>query len=135
MKGRATVLLFIFPMLASAEIYKCVVDGVTLYSEHPCGEQSQVVKLRPSTASDASQSSSDSFDIKSYVDDYVAERKHKRKISELEQKRNRLERKLKIASRADRLMRARIRGILYIKRWGVCSLKKRGGVSRFSPQN
>lgn len=40
------LILLLFPLCASAEVYKCNEKGKTIYSDAPCGDSAEVVELR-----------------------------------------------------------------------------------------
>lgn len=42
-----SLLLYLFSSFASAEVYKCTIDGVETYSQDPCGEETTVANITP----------------------------------------------------------------------------------------
>jgi hypothetical protein len=87
------------PALLAAEAYKCVIDGQTVYSQQPCAKDAQAIDLyaRPPLTDGSADWVAKQ---RSYVDDYVAERRHMRRLSALDAKKERLERKRDLASDA-----------------------------------
>lgn len=51
MKKIMIIVLLTFPFLVNGGVFKCVIDGVTTYSQTPCGDQFQNTSTETSTGS------------------------------------------------------------------------------------
>lgn len=61
------ILLLLMPALAQASVYRCVIDGVTTFSQTPCAEDAEKIEVKPvqpatEQGADATQSAREHLD-------------------------------------------------------------------------
>jgi predicted RNase H-like nuclease (RuvC/YqgF family) len=85
--------LFVFtlPLLAQADIYKCVNEGKTTFSQLPCGETAQVVTVKPSKRNESSTASREIYTKQlNAIEIRIEIKKLEREISQLRTKKRSL---------------------------------------------
>lgn len=84
MKIQLFPLLLLVPMTGQAAVYQCQVDGRTVFTDHPCRGPGHEVVLEVDVSSD--DASVDYGAVNAGIRDRVAARSDKRKISKLDSK-------------------------------------------------
>lgn len=77
------------PMMAAASVYRCTVDGATVFSDRPCGGQSEQVEVRSAPMVGGNMGAAGSREFLEHRDTKRNIESIDRRISELERQRNR----------------------------------------------
>lgn len=115
--------LIIVPLFSSfnanSEVYKCVIDGVTTYSQQPCSDSAQVVNIKVAPSNSKTITTQSSELPQTSVSDYIENSSLKRKIEGHQRKikkyKNKMENELAILRKKERTAANNLAGATYLK--------------------
>ena len=85
---KAFIILFFIPLCASAEIYKCIDKGQTIFSDSPCGDNAKKIHIEPQVNNGYELSNSK---LEKLADDMQSDRLKKELEHQIEKQLDRIE--------------------------------------------
>jgi hypothetical protein len=83
MRGMAVLVMVVFAVTAEAGIYKCLVNGRTVFSQRPCGEGAEEVRVRYQAADPAAAQGGGSPSASNLADRVILDRRIRAKEQEI----------------------------------------------------